>query len=209
MTYWVRQVMLEFGRRFVAEGALDEVDDIFYLTFNEVRETVAESPWLDRRALVAGRRAEMAYFRTVDPPLALGAEPAATAAADDPVARADLRFWGAAPAPVDQPNLLLGNGGSPGMARGPAKVLCSLAEAAKLQRGDILVAETTSPAWTPLFAIAAAVVTDTGGALSHGAAVAREYGIPAVVGAGIATKRICDGQLIEVDGTRGAVRILT
>ena len=92
--------------------------------------------------------------------------------------------------------------------RGPARVIRTLAEATKLQPGDILVAETTAPPWTPLFATAAAVVTDTGGILSHCAVVAREYAIPAVVGVGIATDQIVDGQLLEVDGTAGIVRML-
>jgi pyruvate,water dikinase len=87
-------------------------------------------------------------------------------------------------------------------------VLRSLAEADRLRPGDVLVAPTTAPPWTPLFATAAAVVTDTGGILSHCAVVAREYGIPAVVGAGTATARIADGQVVEVDGDAGVVRIV-
>ena len=73
----------------------------------------------------------------------------------------------------------------------------------------MLVAETTAPPWTPLFATAAAIVTDTGGILSHSAVVAREYGIPAVVGTGVATTMIRDGQTIEVDGYKGIVRLVT
>ena len=84
----------------------------------------------------------------------------------------------------------------------------SLAEAGNLQAGDVLVAETTMPAWTPLFASAAAVVTDTGGVLSHCAVVAREYGIPAVVGVGVATGALRDGQVVEVNGSTGLVRIV-
>lgn len=84
----------------------------------------------------------------------------------------------------------------------------TVAEAGKVQKGDILVAQSTQPAWTPLFAIAAAVVTDTGGILSHAAVVAREYGIPAVLGTGTVTRTLHDGQLVEVDGTAGVVRIL-
>ena len=84
----------------------------------------------------------------------------------------------------------------------------SLDEADKLGVGEILVAETTSPSWTPLFATAAGIVTDTGGMLSHCAVVAREYGIPAVVGTGVATSRIRDGQIIEVDGDAGRVLLV-
>jgi pyruvate,water dikinase len=84
----------------------------------------------------------------------------------------------------------------------------TLDEAGLLQFGDILVAETTAPPWTPLFATAAAVVTDTGGILSHCAVVAREYKIPAVVGTGTATTTLHDGQVVEVDGTAGTVRLV-
>jgi pyruvate,water dikinase len=94
------------------------------------------------------------------------------------------------------------------VVRGPAKVVRSLAEAAKLRPGDVLVAETTAPPWTPLFATAAAIVTDTGGVLSHCAVVAREYHIPAVVGTGKATARLRDGQIVEVDGGAGVVRVV-
>jgi pyruvate,water dikinase len=85
-------------------------------------------------------------------------------------------------------------------------VIRSLGEAGKLQRGDVLVCETTTPPWTPLFATAVAVVTDVGGVLSHCAVVAREYQIPAVVGTDRATTIIRDGQILEVDGDAGVVR---
>ena len=89
-----------------------------------------------------------------------------------------------------------------------ARVVHSLADAAALRPREVLVAETTAPPWTPLFAVAAAVVTDTGGILSHSAVVAREYGIPAVVGARDATRAIPDGALVEVDGDAGTVRVV-
>jgi phosphoenolpyruvate synthase/pyruvate phosphate dikinase len=95
------------------------------------------------------------------------------------------------------------------VARGTARVLHSLAEAGKLQPGDVLVAEFTVPPWTPLFATAAAVVTDGGGVLCHSAVVAREYRIPAVVGTGHATTTFKDGQLLEVDGNAGTVRVVS
>jgi len=104
--------------------------------------------------------------------------------------------------------VLRGNPGSPGKVRGTARVLHSIADADKLLEGDILVAATTAPPWTTFFATVAAVVTDSGGLLSHTAVIAREYGIPAVVGASQATTLIQDGQLLEVDGDAGIVRIL-
>jgi pyruvate,water dikinase len=126
----------------------------------------------------------------------------------DPVSVALGKFFGAAHMATDDHTLIRGNRGSPGKATGSARVVRSLAGAGKLQPGDVLVVETTAPPWTPLFATAAAVVSDTGGILSHCAVVAREYGIPAVVGTGNATSRLADGQLIEVDGDAGTIRVL-
>jgi rifampicin phosphotransferase len=111
-------------------------------------------------------------------------------------------------APATEPGIVRGAAGSAGRVTGVARVVRSLAEADALARGEILVAETTAPAWTPLFGIAAAVVTDTGGILSHSAVVAREYGIPAVVGAAGVMRVIADGDLVEVDGDAGVVRIV-
>ncbi len=208
MTYQLRRVILEFGRRFSAEGALAAVEDVFYLAFEEIRATASESQRFDWGSTVAGRRAEMAYFRTIQPPPVVGVPPLEPPA-DDPMVRADLRFWGASLTPSNNSHVLHGNPGSPGRARGPARVVRSLAETGKLQKGDVLVAETTLPPWTPLFATAAAVVTDTGGVLSHCAVVAREYGIPAVVGVGVATSVIQDGQMLDVNGSEGVIRILS
>ena len=205
--YQVRRVLLEFGRRFTEKGVVDQADDVLFLTPDELRETATALPRIDRRRVVAGRRAEMDYFRTIQPPAALGTRPASPPP-DSPLRRALGKFFGPPPAPPTEPDILRGNAGSPGIARGPAKVVRSLAEAAKLQPGDILVAETTSVPWTPLFATASAIVTDAGGVLSHCAVVAREFGIPAVVGTGQATAVFRDGQFLEVNGDSGVVRVL-
>ena len=101
-----------------------------------------------------------------------------------------------------------GQAGSRGVITGTARVVLKLDEVNKLNPGDILVTEATSPAWTPFIHIASAVVTDIGGALSHAAIVSREYDIPAVVGTKDGTKRIRDGQKIKVNGTKGVVTIL-
>lgn len=94
---------------------------------------------------------------------------------------------------------------SSGTARGEARVLHGPEDFGQMKPGDVLVAPITTPAWTPLFAMASAIVTDVGGPLSHGSIVAREYGIPAVLGTGVATRRITDGQTITVDGGAGTV----
>jgi len=100
-----------------------------------------------------------------------------------------------------------GNAGSRGKVTAIARVAMTLEQAADLQPGEILVCPTTAPPWTPLFATAGAVVTDTGGILSHCAVVAREFGIPAVVGTHVGTSRIKSGQRLTVDGSRGIVTI--
>jgi pyruvate,water dikinase len=121
--------------------------------------------------------------------------------------RAMLRFFGGPPQEAPAPGQLKGNPGSRGVASGIARVARTLEEAKAVQPGEILVAITTMPAWTPFFGVAAAVVTETGGVLSHCAIVAREYGIPAVVGAHGATQAILTGQRITVDGGSGLVTI--
>ncbi len=126
------------------------------------------------------------------------------------VTRAIGRFFGAPPTiPMDKVIDLKGYPGSPGVVRGTARVIMSISEGSRLNKGEILVAPTTAPPWTPLFATAGGIVTDTGGVLSHCAIVAREYGIPAAVGIYGATTAIKDGMTIEVDGNEGVVRILS
>lgn len=100
---------------------------------------------------------------------------------------------------------LKGISGSTGTAVGPARIIRSPSEFYKMQKGDVLVCELTDPEWTPLFKLASAVVADTGAALSHAAIVAREFGLPAVLGTGFATRRFSDGQNIRVDGDKGEV----
>ncbi len=207
-SYRIRRVLVELGRRLAGAGAVDSPDDVFYLKFDEIREALAALPGTDRRELVARRKAEMAHFRTITPPPALGTMPPGPPP-DDAAGRTLIKFFGGPPQPPTEPGVLRGSPGSPGKVSGTAKIVRSLAEAAKLEPGDIMIAETTAPPWTPLFATVAAVVTETGGILSHCAVVAREYGIPAVVGAAMATTMIEDGQTVEVDGDSGTVRVIT
>jgi pyruvate,water dikinase len=205
-TYQVRTVVLEFGRRLAEAGAIDARDDVFYLLIDELRDLERTLTDAALRQRVAARRAEMDHFRKISPPPALGTDYGPPP--DDPMNRSMTKFVGAPPPASDAPDVLKGHAGSPGTMRGRARVMHRLDDADKLQRGDVLVAETTAPPWTPLFATAGAIVTDTGGILSHCAVVAREYRIPAVVGTGRATAVIRDGQVVEVDGNSGTVRIL-
>jgi phosphohistidine swiveling domain-containing protein len=179
------------------------------LTIDEVRAAVAtddESQDGDRvRTLVVQRRTEMDIARTLTPPPFLGDPPSGPPPGDNPFQRTTIKFFGGPPQQSEHANQLKANPGSRGVASGPARIARTLDDAAHLQPGEILVAITTMPAWTPLFGVAAAVVTETGGSLSHCAIVAREYGIPAVVGAYGATQRITTGQVVTVDGSSGVV----
>jgi len=205
--HYVRQVLLELGRRLVEAGALASADDVMMLTLDETLAAVERLPGADLRTLVQERRAEMEHFGALEEPELIGSMPPGPPP-QDPVGRAIGRFFGTPPEASAEADVLTGHAGSPGTVRGVARVVRSLAEAQNLHRGEILVAPMTAPSWTPLFGSVAGVVTDTGGVLSHSAVVAREYGIPAVVGTLRATALIRDGQLIEVDGGRGTVRLI-
>ena len=201
-----RELLSEMGDRLAAEGVLDDPEDVLMLTYDDLRVAALDLPGTDPRTLVEDRRARLAEHADVAPPQVLGTLPEGPPP-DSPITRLMMKFAGV-PAPAGEAGLVRGAAGSPGRVTGTARVVRSLAEATALAAGEILVAEMTSPPWTPLFAVAAAVVTDTGGILSHSAVVAREYGIPAVVGAGVATTTIRDGDVVEVDGDAGTVRIL-
>jgi pyruvate,water dikinase len=206
---WTHLIFVGIGRRLVEMGLIDAPDDIFMLRFEEVQALLAgaadsqASP--ATRETVAERRTGMAWARTLTPPPFIGQPPKGPP--DNVIGRAMTNFFGAPPQVADAPDQLKGSPGSRGVVSGPAFIARSLDEAKAIQPGQILVAMTTMPAWTPFFGVAAAVVTETGGALSHCAIVAREYGIPAVVGAHGAMRAISPGQMIKVDGDRGIVSL--
>jgi pyruvate,water dikinase len=187
----IRRVALELSGRLVQAGVLERTEDVFHLRLNELEELGASWPPSEQtatqiRELVDRRRAKresLANKPMVDPRLLTVTSQAQTG----------------------KDVLLQGTPGSPGVARGPVKVIQDVSEFGKLQAGDVLVAPATNPAWTPLFQRAAAVVVDTGGSASHAAIVAREYGVPAVMATMNGTRELKDGQLILVDGTRGLV----
>ncbi|MFD4247829.1 PEP/pyruvate-binding domain-containing protein [Streptomyces sp. NPDC058525] len=187
----MRQALLEMGRRLVAAGVLDAPEDVFHLRLDELDRI---GPWPPPPELATGLR-ELAAQRKAGR-AALAGTPLVPLA---PVRPSDATHGGDAGA------LLYGTPGSAGVAQGPVRVIHGPDDFGALRNGDVLVAPYTSPAWTPLFRRAAAVVTDTGGVASHAAIVAREYGIPAVMGTADATARLTDGQRVRVDGDRGLV----
>ena len=200
----LRPLALELGRRLTERGSLAKPDHVFYLVSDELREAIeagseSRSPATLRQLAV--ERFELREARKrLHPP---GTVPF-DASEDPSVAFKETQF-------VNDPSSdkLKGVPVSPGRVTGPVSVIHSPAEFDQMQPGSILVCTMTNPAWTPLFAHAIGLVTDIGGILGHGSIVAREYGIPAVVGTGNVTRRLQSGQRIEVDGDAGIVTILS
>jgi pyruvate,water dikinase len=206
-----RLALVRIGARLAREGVLADGDDVFMLNVDELRNLFANpeaAKQVDHvRELVEMRKEQFRQAQAMTPPPFIGEPPSGPPPSGNPLERGLMRFFGGPPKQADAANQIKGNAGSRGIASGVAHVARTLEEAGAVQPGEILVAVTTMPAWTPLFGIAAAVVTETGGPLSHCAIVAREYGIPAVVGAHGATHRIATGQRITVDGGLGIVTI--
>ena len=196
----IRRLFAELGNRFVAGGAIKDADDIYWLEEHEVEELVTA---LEKEQSLPSfvqnipiRKAEWRAALQLTPPVAL------------PQKSFILKLIGGSEAKEKDGKLVLkGLGTGTGQVKAPACVLHGPEDFPKMKPGDVLVATTTTPAWTPLFAMAAAVVTDIGGPLSHSSIVAREYGIPAVMAARNATRHIHSGQMIVVDGTAGTVTL--
>lgn len=200
----LRVPYLALGQKLVEAGALERADHVFHFNSDELREG-ARQPSDAFKAEGARRAAELIDWRTLTPPPFIGAPPDTSALPEDVQTLLTL-FFGVG-VPEVRGKEITGQAASKGVVTGTARVLRDLGEASRLQPGDILVCATTAPPWTPLFAIAAAVVTDSGGVLSHSAICAREYAIPCVVATQVATQLIPDGATITVDGTNGKVRI--
>lgn len=199
-----RRFALAVGERLVNNGVVDEPDDVFYLSRDELVDALAEGG--DRRATVAERRASMERAGETPAPTTLGTPPPPPEVPDPFMDALVYRLLGMVP-PQESPDpaTLKGVPGSQGVYTGPARVVHSLDEATELEEGEVMVCEMTLPPWVPVFSVAGAVVADTGGVLCHTAIVAREFGVPAVVGIELATTAIKSGQTITVDGTKGFV----
>jgi pyruvate,water dikinase len=192
----IRRMLRELGRRLVAGGAIAGAEDIYWLeapevhmlaTLLEKRETLK-----NLSAEVADRKVKLEAMKHIIPPNTL------------PQKTWMARFY----ADNEQSGgTIKGLGASTGKVTARACVMLGPEDFGKMQSGDVIVAGITTPAWTPLFARASAIVTDIGGPLSHSSIVAREYGIPAVLATGVGTRRIQDGQIITVDGSAGMVTL--
>jgi pyruvate,water dikinase len=197
----LRIPLLALGRKLVAEDRLTAPDDIFFLTQEEAIELAEGRPLVGLDGTIRQRRADLERWGSLMPPRSLGAAPPQV------LYTMTRRFFGYGVEQTADSRIVSGIGASKGVLRAVARVVMDLADADKLRPGEVLVCPSTAPPWTPLFAIAGAVVTDSGGVLSHSAIAAREYGIPAVVGTNVATQRIPDGAAVTVDGAQGMVRI--
>ena len=189
-----RRLLLELGRRLQQQGILADRDDIFFLESSEIEPVAQGRADFDVRGRVAQRRAEYEWNKKQNPPAVV-------------VGRYDPQRHVASAIDTNI-KVLQGIAVSPGTVTGKARVITEPSEGRHVEPGEILVAPVTNPAWTPYFLPAAGVVMDMGGVLSHGSIIAREYGIPAVVNVGPASKIIQTGQLLRVDGDRGIAPIL-
>jgi pyruvate,water dikinase len=189
-----RRVFLELGERLRHKGILASREDIFFLELSEVEPVVQGRADFHVKQRIAQRRAEYEWNLTQTPPPVVAG-------------RYDPQKHVAAKIDANV-KVLKGIAVSPGTAIGKARVITRTDDGQHVEPGEILVAPVTNPAWTPYFLPAAGVVMDMGGVLSHGAIIAREYGLPAVVNVGPASKIIRTGQTIRVDGDRGTVTIL-
>ncbi|MET7732083.1 rifamycin-inactivating phosphotransferase [Streptomyces sp. NPDC005402] len=187
-----KQALMAEAERLVEEGVLAEKEDVFYLTFQEFYEVVRAKQIDDR--LVQQRKDAFRSYEALTPPRVLTSDGEALSGA---YRRDDVPDGALVGLPV-----------STGAVEGRARVILDMADA-DLEAGDILVTTFTDPSWSPLFVGIAGLVTEVGGLMTHGAVIAREYGLPAVVGVEQATRRIRDGQRIRVHGTDGYVEILS
>jgi pyruvate,water dikinase len=201
----LRRILREAGRRMAAAGAIAECDEVFWLKWEEAEAAArlldAGQPAEDYRRAIAKRRETWRREHGVTPPVALPVKGGAR------ILGLDFSRWMPVRTSQAASGAIRGIGASPGRVTGPACVIHGPEEFGRMRPGDILVASITTPAWTPLFAMASGIVTDVGGPLSHSSIVAREYGVPAVLGTGVATHRIRGGQHITVDGDAGVVTL--
>jgi pyruvate,water dikinase len=212
----------EFGDLLVRSGLLKDREDLFQLTHLEVEEALVDimlawaagskplgaAHW---QAIVDKRREILKKFAEWEAPMAIGPMPEHL---EDPavqmlwgITSETLKTWSMHPDKVNK-NEIHGFAASPGVVEGIARVLKNVNDIGQVREGDILVSPVTTPSWGPVFPKIKAAVSDIGGTMSHAAIVAREYGMPAVVGTGRATKRITTGMRLRVDGDNGIVTIL-
>jgi pyruvate,water dikinase len=209
----LRRMLRELGQRLVDSGVIASPDDVFWLRFQELRSAVEfgfAAPGARAAVVIAGAGRPVRAAAVEERKMLWRGQAKAAAPQMLPENRwMDKAFGSMMPADSQHQHgdVIKGVGASAGRVSAPARVLSGPQDFGTMRPGDVLVARITTPAWTSLFAMASAVVTDVGGPLSHSSIVAREYGIPAVLGTGVATQRLATGQQISVDGDAGTVTI--
>jgi pyruvate,water dikinase len=191
----IRRTLLRLGDIHCQRGVLESPFDIFFIKHREMLNEDLES-LLEDQIDISERMKRFHVFCGIEHPLVM------TEGEEEDLMAMLFKHE----LPVDGEDMM-GIGASPGAYTGNARIIMDPKDLDLLEKGEVLVCHTTNPAWTPVFSMAGAIVTDIGGMLSHGAVVAREFGIPAVLGTTTATKRIETGDLVEVDGGKGIVRI--
>ena len=200
----LRIVIAEMGRRLVRLGVVEDAERVFFMTLDEVKAALAGRPAGDLAGLAQRRFDQRERFMSVVPPQFIGTMPS------DPSSGTAAEFQRmVGPMPdgrsEERSTVLRGVPGSKGQATGPAKIVRGPDDFHTVRPGDVLVCTSTNPTWTAFFGSVAGLVSDSGGVLSHTAIVAREYGLPAVVGVGHGTSAIENGQVVTVDGSSGVV----
>ncbi|WP_088226165.1 PEP-utilizing enzyme [Desulfosporosinus sp. FKB] len=215
-----RYAAIEAGRRFVQENILDSPDDIFFLYREELISALRTNYNLaSLKGLVAERKAEHSKNFSLVPPQTIGKMPIAPPFhVFPPIAAEGMKIFvkqyslleaqQGASLELSPEGELSGIPGSPGVAEGSVRIIHTAEEFSLVQEGEVLVCPFTTPTWTVLFPKLAALVTDSGGALSHAAIVSREYRLPSIVGTIKATKILHNGQRVRVDGTAGRLQVL-
>jgi pyruvate, water dikinase len=208
----VRRALIGWGERLATANVIEQVDDVFFLIPDEIRRVALTPEWHDLKGLVADRRAEWESWAEEENPPMIGRVPIEEAMqtlvrSNDPVVLKVV----VGSLPVPKPELkadLYGTCGAPGVAEGTVRMIMSDADLIRVEEGDILVAPTTYPSWTAVFALLGGVVVDRGASLSHAAIVGREYGIPVVMNVFEGTKVLAEGMRVRIDGNLGTVTIL-
>ena len=199
----LRATFLEVGQRLARRGAVERAEDVFYLEQAELW-----APPVDLATRVTQRRLlRESQKRLAPPPFIPPLSDPAWALLTRLDKQMSSMMFGRGTQERDGRRVLVGTPGSPGRARGTARIIAGPGDFPRFQSGDVLVAHTTTPIWTPLFSIASAAVTEVGGPMSHAAIVAREFSIPLVNGALDATQVIVDGMSVVVDGSAGIVEL--
>jgi rifampicin phosphotransferase len=202
----LRRLALELGRRLTESGSLLAAEDVFFLETPEIEAAISARTVDQGRAELASLARERRELREVRK--RLHPPPVVPPGHEVRFGPFDMSAWETQRRNEPAGAVLRGFAVSPGRVSAPASVIRSPEDFSRMEPGTILVCPTTTPAWTPLFSQARGLVTDVGGVLAHGSIVAREYGIPAVLGTGIATTRIRSGQTVRVDGDAGTVTLL-